>query len=379
MVAVASIWPRGCLVRQAVEVQVPVLVAVGETLVGIGVRRRRHAVDHHGPRSLLVAETVGVLTQRAAVRVIGRAGLRAVGPLCLGVLADGRGVTRALTDLAGTFRSAHAGVVVTVVDEGLAVREALRERVLVLQRAADLGVPDLLLHQHAALERGPRDPVVGRRGVVLRVERVRGAVAGADVGVHETIARTGRHVTGLVSGQIPDGCREPLRRIGDRDLEYVTLVYQQRVVIRQERADVRELRARRTRGDAVGLQEREVGRLLAIGVAGGEVEVALQAVDGEGRAPLGHAAALAVDKRGEARRVQLELHERGAGRVGDVQADIAVAVRGTRVLRIGIGVAHRQPKPRGDGQLPVVGDASGRGRSALRVHWDLRQVRHRVT
>src|ERR1017187_7530694 len=164
MVRAASVRPGGRLVIQAVEVQVSVLEPVSEALVSIRGLGGRHPVDQDGPGALLVAEAVGVLAERAAGRVGGRTGLRPVGALCFRVLAGGPG-TRALTALASAYRPAHAGVVDGSVDEGLAVGEALADRVLVLQRAADLGVTDLLLHQHAALKRRPRNPVVDRRGV----------------------------------------------------------------------------------------------------------------------------------------------------------------------------------------------------------------------
>src|ERR1035437_2239437 len=124
MVRAASVRPGGRLVRQAVEVQVSVLEPVGEALISIRGLGGRHSVDQHGPAALLEAEAVGVFAPRAAARVIGRSGLRAVGPLRFRVLADGPG-TRALTGLARAFRPAYAGVVDGGVGEGLAVGEAL--------------------------------------------------------------------------------------------------------------------------------------------------------------------------------------------------------------------------------------------------------------
>ena len=68
------------------------------------------------------------------------------------------GGTRALTDGVRAFRAAHAGVEGVRVAVGLAARVGHAERVLVGHRVADLGVADLLLHQHAALEPRPTGP-----------------------------------------------------------------------------------------------------------------------------------------------------------------------------------------------------------------------------
>src|SRR5580658_5524687 len=96
--------------------------------------------------------------------------------------------------------------------------------------------------------------------------------------------------------------------------------------VRREGREVRVLRARRSGRDAVGLQEGEVRWFFAGRVDVLEVEIRLQAVDRQGGAPVGGAAAGGVGERREARRVQLEFHEGGSGSVGGVGADIAVAV-----------------------------------------------------
>lgn len=75
------------------------------------------------------------------------------------------------------------------------------------------------------------------------------------------------------------------------------------------------------------LQVGEVDRLDAVVIAGSKAEGAREAVDGQRRAPLGRAAALAVHERAVARRVQLKFHERGAGpvRVAD-QSGVCVGI-----------------------------------------------------
>src|SRR4029078_3584673 len=120
------------------------------------------------------ALTVGELAQRAAAGVVGRARHRAVHPFRGGVLADpGIGITRSLAGGVLALRAAHAGL------EHLGVGEpGEADRELVSDRVAGLEVGGLLLHQYAALERGPRHLVLLRRGVVFGVERERRPVTG---------------------------------------------------------------------------------------------------------------------------------------------------------------------------------------------------------
>src|SRR5581483_2965419 len=153
-----------------------------------------------------------------------------------------------------------------VVDVALAIPERLGERVLVGQRGADLGVPDLLLQEHATLECGPRHLVLLLGRVVFRVEGERRTGAVRDVRVHEAVGGAGRHPAGLAGGQVVHGGGEAGGRVRDRDLDRITGVDLQRVRVRRVRADVRELRARRACRYAVGLQEREVDRLGAVRV-----------------------------------------------------------------------------------------------------------------
>ena len=77
--------------------------------------------------------------------------------------------------------------------------------------------------------------------------------------------------------------------------------------------EVGQLRAGRTGRRAVALDEGEVDRFEAVVVAGGAVGAALEAVDGERRAPVGVVAADGVGERRKAGRVELKLDERGAG------------------------------------------------------------------
>src|SRR5205823_8097276 len=135
----------------ALKVQVTVLEPELEALVGSRYLRDRRPVDERGPRSLFEAVAVGELAERAASRVVGRASHRTVGPLRGGVLADGA-ATRALAGSGRAFRATDAGV------EGLGIgvtrgSRGIDGRVLVGHRVADLTVADLLLHEHATLDR----------------------------------------------------------------------------------------------------------------------------------------------------------------------------------------------------------------------------------
>src|SRR4029077_19420287 len=265
--------------------------------------RHRRAVDGGRAGALLEARAVRELAQRAAVRVVGRAGHRPVRSLGRRVLADAGLVARPLTRGVRALGPADAGVEVVWVALGLAAAGE-RERVLVRHRVADLGVPDLLLHQDAALECGPRHLVLLGRGAVLGVPGVRDAGAVAHVGVGKAVRRAGGHRPGLMGGQISDRRREAPRRVGDGDPENVAAVDLQRAGVRGERADVGLLRVGRAGGDAVGLQVGEVNWLDAVAVAV-TGNVALEAVDVQRRTPLGRTAAHAVDERSVARRVQL--------------------------------------------------------------------------
>src|SRR5262249_41780874 len=109
-------------VIETVEVQVTVLEPVLEALVRGRELRGRNAVHERRPRTLLEAIAVGELAERAAGRVIGRAGDRAIGSLCGGILADGA-AARPFTGGGRAFRAAHAGVKYVRVAVGLATRE----------------------------------------------------------------------------------------------------------------------------------------------------------------------------------------------------------------------------------------------------------------
>jgi hypothetical protein len=209
-------------VVEAVEVQVTVLVPAGVAPVGVREFCGRLAVHERHPRARLEAVSVGELAVQATGEVIAPTGLRASRALGCRVLADARArVTRPLTGGGRPFGPAYAGVEDVRVAVGLAARVGVADRILVGHRVADFGVADLLLHQHAALERGPRDLVLLLGGVVLRVERKRGARAVGDVRVHEAVRRAGGHEPGPMGGQILDHGGEPLRRVRDRDDERI--------------------------------------------------------------------------------------------------------------------------------------------------------------
>ncbi len=145
-----------------------------------------------------------------------------------------------------------------------------------------------------------------------------------------------------------------------------------------ERVRVRRLRSGRARRPAGPRQVGEVDRLLAVRVQVHEVELGLQAVNVERHAPLRRVAAHAVQPGCQPGRVELELHE-GRARVGrQPGAGVRVAVRGARVLRVGLRVAHRQPEPRRDAQLGVRDDLAVVGRPPGRVFRQPHEVGHRV-
>src|SRR5262249_10147449 len=147
------------------------------------------------------AVAVGVLAQLAAGEVVARAGDRPGRPFGFRAGTDaGVGVAGALALLGPrAFAAAEAGV------EHVRVGNAkLVDRLAVGQLGADLSVPDLLLHEHAALQRGPGNLVLLLGGVVLGVEGERGALAGLGVGVHEAVLGAGRHEAGLMGGLVGD-------------------------------------------------------------------------------------------------------------------------------------------------------------------------------
>src|SRR5580700_11609212 len=120
--------------------------------------------------------------------------------------------------------------------------------------------------------------------------------------------------------------------------------------IRGERGKVAELRARWAGGDTVGLNPREIHRLDAVVVAGSGYR-ALEAVDVERGAPVGVVAAHAVDERGKARGIELQLDEARSAPGIRAVGGIGIAVRRAGELRIGIGIADVGGEPRCDRQL----------------------------
>src|SRR5262249_50564166 len=158
-------------------------------------------------RAVPLGEAVGVgeLAQLPAVELVRRARHGTMPALGPGVLADARrGVARALAGLALAFDAALARLEDVRVRVGGTVAEGGREAELMGYRRARLAVPDLLLHEHTTLERGPRH-LVGLLGrVVLGVEAERGARAVGHAGVLEPVRRAGHDETGLAGGEVGD-------------------------------------------------------------------------------------------------------------------------------------------------------------------------------
>src|SRR6202042_2346735 len=120
--------------------------------------------------------------QVAGGRVLGGTRDRTALALRTGILAlAGGGITRAFPDGVLALGTAHAGLEDVVVDQRPAI---FADRQAVGDGVAGLEVADLLLHEHAALQRGPGHLVLLGGGAVLGVEGVRRPVAGVDVGVH---------------------------------------------------------------------------------------------------------------------------------------------------------------------------------------------------
>ena len=206
-------------------------------------------------------------------------------------------------------------------------------------------MPDLLLHQDPALERGPGDLVPRRCRAVLGVEIERPAAAGPGVGVHEAVGRAGHHEPSLPGGQVLDSRFQPVGRIFQRHLQFVASAHQQRVGVRVEARLIQQLWARRSGRYAVGLEVGEVDRLEAGRVAELEAERAGEAVDGKGCAVEGLVTAERVLEWTKSRGVELELVEGGAGVLRRAEAGVGVTVGSARFLRIGLRIANREPKP----------------------------------
>src|SRR5262249_48824675 len=144
--------PGGLLIRGPVEVQITVLEPVVLTPVDWRMFGCRDSVERHLPVALRHAVAVGVLAQLAAGEVVTRAGDRPGRPFGFRAGTDaGVGVAGALALLGScAFAAAEAGV-----EHVRVVNAELVDRLAVGQLRADLSVPDLLLHEHAALQRGP--------------------------------------------------------------------------------------------------------------------------------------------------------------------------------------------------------------------------------
>src|SRR5690348_4905826 len=191
-------------VAVALKIEVAVLEGILKAEGNRRVLRGLHPVDEERAVPLGEAPAVGELTQRSrGVELLDRAGDRPALPLGRGVLADERGgVARALARLALALETTDAGLEHLRVGERGTIGEFHREGKFVADRRAGLAVPDLLLHEHAALERRPGRLVLWPGGVVLGVEAERLPGAVRDAGVLEAVRGAGHHEPCLMCCQV---------------------------------------------------------------------------------------------------------------------------------------------------------------------------------
>src|SRR5439155_23809954 len=137
--------------------------------------------------------------------------------------------------------------------------------------------------------------------------------------------------------------------------------------VRRDRLDVRGLRSGRPRGVDVALDETEVRRLLAVGVAVVELTAALEVVDVQRRTPMRVVAADVVEERRLSRWIELHLEEGAPAALAAAVRGVGVALRLTRRLRVGVLVAERHTEPGRNRQLePMRHIAAGSSDSRCR-------------
>src|SRR5579885_3317808 len=267
---------------------------------GAGAFGRAHfCVEVHGWVGMAVFIVAGCLTDRAnAVAQYGtdlnRGGriARAVGPVGqVGGAIKVQVAAGAEIQAAGQGRAFEAGRVIFIAVSMHAWRE----------------MADFDIEADIVLARTPVEEVSKFSRRVLWPEVVGGGRAGIDVQALEAIFPAGHHETCRSSCQIVHLRQQPVGRILQRHAQGIALVHQQRVGVGREGSVGLVCRSRRAGGNAVGLDEGEIDRLSAVGVAGNEIRRAFQTVDVERGTPVRAVTADTADKRVEARRIELQL------------------------------------------------------------------------
>ena len=139
------------------------------------------------------------------------------------------------------------------------------------------------------------------------------ATAIVDVQALELVGRARDHKAALSSAQIIDyGSHASCNiagRILDRYSELISLVHQQGFRVGSEGGSGLHVGSRRAGRHPIPLDERKVGRLQAVKVAGREAGGAFHAVNMQGGAPVGLITTDLRDKGREAGRIELHLQE----------------------------------------------------------------------
>jgi hypothetical protein len=195
------------------------------------------------------------------------------------------------------------------------------------------------------LQSRPGDDIVTVGRTEFRMEIVGCRLARVQIRMGEPIFRARNHVPSRSDRDIIDFCDQAVGRVADDNHQLVSRVHQQGVRVGSVGGDV--LRARRwgTRWNSIGLEEREVDRLLAVPVAEAVIVATLLAVDRERCAPMGLIATDFIDPWRPTRRIKLQFQKRRPCVGGQSFSRVFIAVRNARILRVREGVADGQAEP----------------------------------